>query len=261
MLFTIIDEFVKSPISIFGGLNMFNDQYPVFNTSHFPNYHNKIKWVEYIFMGLVMILVWSCASVKPPQEHKDWACDEEADAAVGLQNWDHALAGHLSLLKEDPDNCLAIYHLGYIYGKMGRRTEEMVHYERAVKCGLDRDDRLFYNLGMVYGEMNFTEKALASFEQAIRLNCQNAENHFGLGMTAQAAGRTEKALSALLKAVDLDPHHWEAHIILARIYLDQGRLASARIHLEALRKGLPNNEEVTELWQTYEDRKMTSYTP
>lgn len=208
-----------------------------------------------------MIWVWSCASVKPPQEQRDWVCDEEADAVVRQQNWDHALADHLSLLKEDPDNCLAIYHLGYIYGKMGKRMEETVQYERAVRCGLNMDDHLFYNLGMAYGEMNLTDEALAAFEQAVRLNSQNAENYFGLGMTAQAVGQTEKALSALLKAVDLDPHHWEAHMILARIYLDQGQLTSARIHLDVLRKGLPKNEEVTELWQTYEDRRITTYAP
>lgn len=206
-----------------------------------------------------MIWVWGCAASGPPSMRRDWDCDDAADAAVERKDWSDALVRHQALLQDDPANCLVIYHLGYIYGQLDDRREEVDHYERAVQCGLNTDDLLFYNLGMAYGEMSFMAEALTAFDRAVALNPQNAENYFGLGLIAQADGQTQRALTALLKAVDVNPHHWEAHIILARIYLDKGQLAAARNHLDPLRESVPDNDEVVELWQTYEDRSITTY--
>jgi tetratricopeptide (TPR) repeat protein len=197
---------------------------------------------------------------KPPLE-TSWVCDAEADAAVDRQQWEQAYDLHQALLLKEPGNCLAMYHLGYILGAMGDRTQETRQYERAVQCGMDKDDLLFFNLGMAYGEMDSMDKALAAFERAVALNPNNAENFFGLGLTAQAAGQSQRAQTALVNAVKINPNHWEARILLTRIYLDSGRLAMARNHLEFLRRSIPNNEEVVELWQTYEDRSITTFEP
>lgn len=209
----------------------------------------------------ILMWVWGCSSlgtVEPPPPDQ-WACDDAADAAVSQADWEQALRLHQALLEKEPDNCLAIYHLGYILGKMGDRNDEVAHFERAVQCGYTTDDRLFFNLAMAYAEMGFMEDAISAFEQATGLNPTNAENYFGLGLTAQAAGLTENAHAALAKAVELDPRHWEARILLARIYLDEGRLEAAQTQLDILMKSIPQNEEVEELWQQYEDRRMTSY--
>jgi len=214
---------------------------------------------RFILVSVLLIWIWGCAAheLRPPK--KRWTCDNAADAAVTRQDWDQALRGHQALLEKMPGNCLAVYHLGYIQGKLGDRDAEVSLYEKAVRCGFDGDDRLFFNLGMAYGEMSRTQKALAAFERAVALDANNAEHYFGLGITAQAAGQTDRARSALRTAVRINPRHWEAHTYLARILLDQGDLAAARIHLDVLRAGVPNDEEVVELWQIYEDRRITSY--
>jgi tetratricopeptide (TPR) repeat protein len=203
--------------------------------------------------------VWGCGTVGTKPVKSDWVCDPAADAAVERQDWQRALALHRSLLAAEPGNCLAMYHLGYILGKMGDRMEEAIQYERAVQCGMDQDELLFFNLGMAYGDLNYMDKALASFERAVMLNPNSAENYFGLGLTAQACGQHQRAQKALIKAVNVDPDHWEARILLARIYLDNGQLRIARHHLEILRNAIPFHEEVVELWQTYEDRRSTTF--
>lgn len=223
------------------------------------NEWNDFGRYRFILAVFVMIWIWGCAAVGLQPMQRDWDCDDAADAAVERQDWNEAQVRHQALLNHDPGNCLAIYHLGYIFGQLDDRLEETRHYERAIQCGLDTDDLLFYNLGMAYGEMSLMEEALAAFERAVGLNPQNAENYFGLGLIAQADGQTERALSALIKAVDVDPHHWEARIILTRIYLEKGQLTAARIHLDMLRDSVPDNDELEELWQTYEDRVVTTY--
>lgn len=213
----------------------------------------------YILVVPLTLWIWGCASTGPQPQQKPWTCDPDADAAVERQDWEQALLRHETLLRKEPGNCLAVYHLGYIQGRLGNRTDEAALYEQAVKCGLDQDDSLFFNLGMAYGDMSALQKALEAFERAVALNPDNAENYFGLAMTAQAAGDTPKALEALNRAVAVNPESWESRVLLVRIYLDQGRLEDARIHLEALKNGKAQNDEVEDLWQIYEDRRVTSY--
>lgn len=227
-------------------------------------YDRPIEKIEYgchriTLVVFVLILIWGCAAVGPPSTQLDWDCDDAADAAVERQDWHEAQVRHEALLHNDPGNCLAIYHLGYIYGRLDDRLEETQHYERAVQCGLDTDDLLFYNLGMAYADMGIMQEALAALERAVALNPQNGENHFGLGLIAQTDGQTEKALSALLRAVEVDPQHWEARIVLTRIYLDRGQFAAARTQLDKLQESAPDHDEVSELWQIYKDRSITMY--
>jgi len=203
-----------------------------------------------------------CASVEKTTgqaRQGQWHCDDEADAAVKRQEWDFALARHQALLKVEPYNCLAIYHVGYIHGKLGDRRQETILYEKAIDCGLDTDDRLYFNLGMAYGEMNLMDEALSAFDQAVSLNNRNAENFFGLGLVATWAGQVGRAEAALIRTVDLDPRHWDAHILLTRIYLDEGRLEAAQPHLEYLLEHVPEKDEVEELRQIFEDRRITAF--
>lgn len=217
-------------------------------------------WVA--FIPMVLFGVGGCSSMGSPPGRtmqKEWRCDDDADASVKRQEWDVALSRHQALLNNEPHNCLAIYHLGYIRGKLGDRTQETVLYEKAIQCGLDTDDRLYFNLGMAYGEMNLMDDALSAFERAVSLNSRNAENYFGLGLVAKWAGRIERAEAALIQTVDLDPRHWEAHMLLTRIYLDKGRLDAARPHLDHLLEHVPDNDDVEALRQIYEDRRVTSF--
>jgi tetratricopeptide (TPR) repeat protein len=217
---------------------------------------------DFLHYGCIIVsLLWfcGCSSLGPSSGPKQWSCDPDADAAVARQEWDQAQRRHHWILEKEPGNCLAIYHLGYIWGKLGNRETEVAHYERAVRCGYTEDDHLFFNLGMAYGELDLMQKALASFEKAMELNPQNADNHFGLGMTAQAAGLTDKALKALAKAVRIDPRHWDARIALTRIYLDQSQIKAAGLQLEALVKGVPEDPELVELLKIFEDRRISAY--
>lgn len=197
--------------------------------------------------------------MKPHQPSTKFSCSDEADAAVERQDWKQAVEQHEALLKKTPDNCLAIYHLGYIWGKMGDRHKETDFYLKAVKCGYNTDDNLYFNLAMAYGDLGKFSEAIASFERAISLNPKGADNYFGLGLMTQAQGQTLKAQNALQKAVLIDFKHWEARILLTQILLDQGQLNAAADHLQLLEKEMPENEEVAELKRIYDDRRITSY--
>jgi tetratricopeptide (TPR) repeat protein len=205
------------------------------------------------------LAIASCSQTTVRLPQPDWSCDAEADAAVQSQQWELALQLHQRYLELEPDNCLALYHLGYILGKLIKRRLEVEAYERAVACGYSNDDRLFFNLGMAFGEIAEPDKALAALERAIQLNPENAENHFGLGYIAQLTGHSRRAVKALQKAIDLSADHLDARNLLARIYLDQGRLDEAKMQLQEILRREPDNQGAMILWEIYEDRVMTSY--
>ncbi len=219
--------------------------------------------MRYAFGAAIVwiIVCGGCTTLGPTPPQPEWSCQAEADAAVSRNDWNAALELHQAFVQQAPDNCMAIYHLGYIWGKLGNRSSEAAQYERAIKCGYDRDDRLLFNLGMAYGELGRIREATEAFERAVGLNPASADNHFGLGLMHQEAGQIDRAVAAFSSALSVDDRYWDARLALCRILLDQGRLETARSHLEVLSKGMPDNEEVRRLWRLYERRRIMMYEP
>lgn len=216
----------------------------------------RSAWVVVLIM---LAGLWSCVSAPPVPPARRWSCDPQADQTVADGMWEQALAKHQAFLVDHPVDCLTMYHLGYIWGRMGDHEKEIGLYHRAVQCGYEEDDQLFFNMGMALAELGRTDSALKAMERAVALDPRNAENHFGLGLAAASAGRLDLALLALTKAVAVDPLHWDARLELARIDLEQGRLEEARIQLEAVQKGAPDNESLKMLWHIYKDRVITTF--
>ena len=215
--------------------------------------------VRLMFFMLMLLVLWACASTPHGTGPTTWQCDAKGDAAVNNGDWQEALRLHEDFLAAHPDNCLTLYHLGYIWGRLGDHEKEIGYYERAAACGYDGDDQLYFNLGMAYGETDQMEKAIAAFQRAVVLDPENADDWFGLGLTARSADRPDLARQAFTRALAVDPRHWDARIELARLDLDQGMLDAARTQLEAVEKGAPDNQELPGLWRIYHDRMATRF--
>ena len=213
-------------------------------------------------LGLILLMAWAltgCAALGQGRQGPSWRCSPEADAAVAKGDWAQAIALHEKILSQQPTNCLAMYHLGYIWGSQGDRQKETTHYQWALACGYDKDDQLFFNLGMAYGDLNQPQRAVESLKRAVAVNRQNAENYFGLGLVSLAAGQADFAQQAFAQAIALEPRHWEARLALAKIFLDQSSWPDAQSQLEAVLKAEPDNEEAQALWQTLKSRQRLQY--
>ncbi|RJQ86149.1 MAG: tetratricopeptide repeat protein [Desulfobacteraceae bacterium] len=205
------------------------------------------------------VMVFACAFRQAVPQGRLQQCDPSADAAVEQGRFEAALEGHERLLASEPANCLAMYHLGFIWGRMGDRLKEIDFYEAALECGYAFDDQLYFNLGMAYGELHDLNRAIQAFERAVAIKPENPDNHFGLGLTQLAADRPERAEAALQQAVSRDPNHLDAHLALARLYLDQSRWDKADAHLAGIRQIDPDNAEARELRQLLQSRRAMQY--
>jgi len=209
--------------------------------------------------GLIMVLgvlLTGCATTSERPAGALWQCDPRGDAAVEAMEWQRGLMAHEQLLAGDPSNCLALFHLGYIWGELDDRQKEIDFYRRAAACGYDQDDRLFFNMGMAYAALKQVDAAVGALERAVGLGPDHADNYFGLGLVAGQAGLAEQAIMALQKAVALDSGHLEARVELIRLYLDLSRWEDARRQLVALEQRDPQNIELPGLWETLQRRWM-----
>ena len=112
---------------------------------------------------------------------KTWACDRQADEAMKRHDYDAAIFFHERLLEEEPDNGLAMYHLGYAYGQRGDHAKEVFYYEKAIGAGF-RHEGIYFNLGMAYGELNRIQDAIRAFKESLNTNPNSAESRFGLAI-------------------------------------------------------------------------------
>lgn len=208
------------------------------------------------FLMVLGLLLAGCAAGGKKPVDLSWQCDPKGDAAVAAGDWQQGLKAHQNLLDSDPSNCLAMFHLGYIWGQLDDRQKEIDFYRYALACGYNQDDHLFFNLGMAHAALGQMDAALGAMERALELGPANADNYFGMGLIAGKAGYAERAVTAMEKAVALDPLYHEARVELIRFYLDNSRWQDARRHLLALEQRDPQNIELSGLWETLHRRWM-----
>jgi tetratricopeptide (TPR) repeat protein len=218
--------------------------------------------VRFIAIGVAACLVVAfpaACAFRPQVVPEQWHCDPSIDALVESGQWEEALLGHERLLRETPDNCLARYHIGFIWGHLGERGEEVHAYEQAIACGYAQDDQLYFNLGMAYSELGDRQGATEALERAVALDPRSADNFFGLAIALEAAELAQDAEQALDRALSIDAHHLEARLAIIRLCLDQGRWADARNHLSVAETIAAGNESVEQLRQTLKSREAAEY--
>jgi len=153
-------------------------------------------------------------------------CNATADYFLGIEDYPEAAKLHRNLIAARPDDALAHYHLGFAYGMLGRHTEELAEYRRAVSLGLKQWD-LFLNLGLAYLQDGNTDAATDALSTAVALGPAHAEAHFNLGLAYERRGMLAEARQEMLTSLRIDPNQAEARNMLGVIYAEGGEYATA----------------------------------
>ena len=91
-----------------------------------------------MFSLLALCVVSGCSKAllgKNAEPKKRWICDKEADEAMKRNEYEAGIILHQRFLEKEPENALALYHLGYAYGQIGEHLREVSHYEKAISFG------------------------------------------------------------------------------------------------------------------------------
>jgi len=211
--------------------------------------HHKKIWKRKCLSGLVLCLLAVCVGIgcstirlrKEPDTDKIWTCYNAADEAIKLMDYKTGILLHERFLEKGPKNALALYHLGYAYGRMGDHLKEVYYYEEAIALEFTQN-RIFYNLGMAYVELNNIDKSIDAFINALEMDPDNADNHFGLAMAYCQKGIADKlSEEEFLKAIRIDPKHIDARLYLSILYVDMGEFPKAAEQLRKIIEIDPGN--------------------
>jgi tetratricopeptide (TPR) repeat protein len=221
-----------------------------------PRYREHVARRSLLFFLLAALLAGAACSGVPTAgetpSRKTWICDREADEAFRRGDYERSVLLHKDILEKDPANALALYHLGYAYGRKGDHEKEAALYEKALDLGFRKED-LFFNLGMAYGEMNRIDSAIEAFRRGVEAYPGSADNHFGLALAYQRRGTDDDlAEKMFLKTIDLDPAFPEARFYLSLLYADGGHLRKAADQLRKLLEVDPGNQAAKDMLERIE---------
>jgi Flp pilus assembly protein TadD len=121
-----------------------------------------------LVLGAISLLLPRIQSIALAGEADSQVCDVKADFALGIEDYAAATRLHREIVRKNPDNALAHYHLGFAEGMIGDRSAEIGEYQRARALGLRTWD-LFLNLGLAQLETRDLEAASNSLRKAVLL--------------------------------------------------------------------------------------------
>ena len=186
------------------------------------------------FAGVILLLLlWI-----PPRAiaaGEEQVCDVRADYALGVEDYPDAIRLHSEIVRKNPGNALAHYHLGFAEGMMGNRAAEVREYQRATSLGLKNWD-LFLNLGLAQLGNSDLASATESLRWAVLLGGDHFESHFNLGLVYERLGMLVDAEHEMLVSLRLNPWQPDARNTLGVIYAEEGNMVRAsRVWLEVVR--------------------------
>jgi tetratricopeptide (TPR) repeat protein len=202
----------------------------------------------------MLLLIGLCAcggpvvqdsEVTPAAYEKPDSVDQRAYRAMTRGDYKTGIRLYERIIAMDPDNAVALYHLGYAYGQMGDRNREVLLYEKAILLGY-ASDQIFHNLGEAYLGLSQIEKSIEAFKQGLALNSKSADNHFGLAKAFQERLNFDQAEQELLATVRLEPEVIEFREFLGLFYLERGQPHKAAEQFEHILEINPDHEGARE---------------
>jgi Flp pilus assembly protein TadD len=177
-------------------------------------------------VAIALLIFGSVAVSSKAIAADDQLCDVAADSALGREDYAMAIVLHRKVLRSQPNNALAHYHLGFAYGMLGRAPEELSEYLASERLGLKSWD-LFLNLGLAYLSRHQLARATEALETAVSLGPQHAEAHFNLAMVYEDENRLGEALREITTAQHLAPNDLDTANMNAVICVEMGDVARA----------------------------------
>jgi Flp pilus assembly protein TadD len=154
----------------------------------------------------------------------------------------HQLAGRLpeaeatyrQILKNAPNDVVAMQLLGVLVGQRGRPSEAIELIGKAIQL-IPTIAAFHNNLANVLRDAGRLESAVAAYRRAIELDPQFSQAYSNLGNALSDMGRLDEAIAAYSRAVELNPDDAQAFSNLGIALNDAGDCAASIIaHRKAI---------------------------
>ena len=141
---------------------------------------------------------------------------QRAVAQFDAGQWNEALTGFESVLREDPADRQALNYQARTYEAMGRLNEALKSIDRALALHA-KDSADHRNRGVALLKLGRLEEAVASFDYALALRPDFTEALLKRAVALDTLERREEALEDATRALALEPHSVDALHVHGRI--------------------------------------------
>lgn len=190
-------------------------------------------------MLALMLIVPMSSPVCAETAESGEVCDIEADYFLGIENYAEAIRAHLEVVRKNPRDSLAHYHLGFAYGMIGRHEREREEYLEALSFGRI-EWSLLLNLGLSYFDQGEYAAATEILTVAAIAGPRRPETHYNLALAYERRAMLAQAEQELLLSLVLDPAQPEARNMLALVHEEQGDRSRARREWADLARAYPD---------------------
>ncbi len=108
----------------------------------------------------------------------------------------------------------------------GAWSSAIPYLKEAIRINPENFD-VHYALGMTYSSLKKYQNAIPSFEEAIRINPENFDAHFDLGLAYGVLKQIQKSKVQFKEAIRINPDYGEAHGHLGNSYYLEGQYENA----------------------------------
>jgi Tfp pilus assembly protein PilF len=179
---------------------------------------------------LINFFVISCAStfkIEPPElipipstERQNELINE----GVKLHdqgNYDGAINKYQEVLKENPDNVVALYELSSSYSAKGNYRKSLEICKNGIKYKSKHLREFYIMMGNNFDHLKDPDKSIQVYKKAIELFSDYYFIYYNLGVTYYGVGKLDEARNSFKKAVKLNPNHSSSHFALGEIFYQE----------------------------------------
>ncbi|MGA1843672.1 MAG: tetratricopeptide repeat protein [bacterium] len=142
-----------------------------------------------------------------------------------LESYDEAIEEFQKIIKADPRNSAAYFHLGSAHEEKGELDQAETFFRKTLE--LNPDHGYVYNrLGLIQYKRGNLDLALAEFQNSLEI-FEYVEVYYNISLVNEKQGRMEEAIAAIKKSLELDPDYAESWNQLGNLYLAQNNLQEA----------------------------------
>jgi len=150
-------------------------------------------------------------------------------------------------IQNDPENAEAHLRLGMSYAALDQKDEAEGEYKKSVELfkkknsGDSKDASSYFYLAEAHSFLHQDEDAVRAYRQATKLNPDDEEAWYRLGMALTRLAQYPEASSAFQKALDLDPNYSRASESLDNAKEGSQRIKEGKKHAEDMLKKQQEN--------------------
>ena len=227
----------------------------------------KKKLICPLLLLFTFVTLAAAEDLKPPKltptpsTEKQTALIKEGIALHDRGDYDGAIEKYQEVLKENPDNVLALYEMGYSLSMKKDYKKSLEAAYRGAQYKSDLLGMFYVSIGNNLDITGETKKSVEVYKKGIELMPAEQLLYFNLAVTYLNLNKPDDAKKNLKKAAQLNPNHPGTHRALGNLFSQTGYNIPAIFALSRFLVLEPKSNRAAETFPFFKQLLMGGATP